>query len=204
MSSKVGEVRLPEKETERLLLRQFSLDDLDELARIFSDPRVMKYLGATCGPVTKEETEAALHSIIAHWGRHGFGRWAAVHKREGRLVGYCGLRAFGKEAELVYLLDHPYWGQGLATEMASASLSFGFDEKSFSQIVAMTRPGNAASRRVMEKIGMKYRQTVQFFRHMAEIGIACANVGNCEDFDVVRYDISKASFARKTGQLSIT
>ena len=195
-----AEGRLPEKETERLLLRQFSPDDLCELARIFGDARVMEYIGIHGGPITREETEVALRSIIAHWGRHGFGRWAAVHKEEGRLIGYCGLRALGEYAELVYLLDHPYWGRGLATEMARATLAFGFEQKSFDRIVGMTRPGNAASRRVLEKVGMSYRQTLQFFRHMAETGTPCANAGGCEDFDVVRYEISRAEYWRQWGR----
>lgn len=195
-----GESLLAEVETERLLLRQVMPEDLDESARIFGDARVTKYLGLRGETQSKGETEVILRSITAHWARHGFGRWAAVHKRDGRLIGYCGLRAFGENAELVYLLDHPYWGRGLATEMARACLTFGFEERAFDFIVSMARPGNAASRRVMEKVGMEYRQTVQFFKYMAALGIQCGNLGGCEDFDVVQYMISRAVYRRVDGR----
>src|SRR4051812_22672757 len=109
-----------ELETDRLLLRQFSIDDLNDLARFFADERVTKYMGTRGETATREESEVALRSIIAHWGRHGFGRWAAVLKGEGRLIGYGGLRSYAGDAELVYLLDYSYWGRGLATEMARA------------------------------------------------------------------------------------
>ena len=91
---------MPELETDRLLLRQFALGDLDALAQIFADPEVVKHLGSG-EPASREETETALRSIIAHWGRHGFGRWAAVYRPTRELIGYGGLRSFQGEPELV-------------------------------------------------------------------------------------------------------
>ncbi len=65
---------MPVIETDRLLLRMFRPDDLDELARLFSDPDVLRYVGDG-KPVNREETDKALKSIIKHWTTHGFGRW---------------------------------------------------------------------------------------------------------------------------------
>ncbi len=156
-------VGMPEIETARTHLRMFTPDDLDDLAQIVADPAVMKYMGLNGEPMSREETEIALDSIINHWHRHSIGRWAVVHKADGRLIGYGGLRWFegvGQQAgipELVYLIDSAYWGRGLATEIARAALKFGFEERKFERVIAMTRPGNAVSRHILEKkLGMRF------------------------------------------------
>ncbi|HKC63709.1 MAG TPA: GNAT family N-acetyltransferase [Pyrinomonadaceae bacterium] len=146
-----------EIETEHVQLRMFRPDDLDELSRIFADPDVVRHIG-TGQPAVLEETEYALQSIIRHWDRHEFGRWAAVYKPTQKLIGYCGLRSFNDLPELVYLLSKEYWGKGLATEMARAALSYGFEEKQFERIIAMTKLDNHASERVMRKLGMCYER----------------------------------------------
>jgi RimJ/RimL family protein N-acetyltransferase len=165
-----------EIETARLHLRQFTPGDLDDLYSIFSDPDVVKYM-KTGEPASREETERALTSIIQHWKQQGFGRWAAVDKQRGKLIGYGGLRNLYGTPELVYLLAKPYWGQGLATEMARACLKWGFEERAFERVVAITRPEHAASRRVMEKIGMSYEKEARY-----------------HDVDVVQYSISRAMY----------
>ncbi|HEY0380552.1 MAG TPA: GNAT family N-acetyltransferase [Pyrinomonadaceae bacterium] len=153
---------MPEIETNRLLLRQFTLADLGALAHIFADPEVVKHLGSG-QPASTAETETALQSIIAHWGRHGFGRWAAVHKRSRELVGYGGLRSFHGEPELVYLLKKSHWRRGLATEMARACLKFGFEELGFERIIAMAKTANVASHRVMEKAGLCFERATSIY-----------------------------------------
>ena len=153
---------MPVIETDRLLLRQFTTNDLDALAQIFADPEVVKHLGSG-QPASRDETETALHSIIAHWGRHGFGRWAAIHNRTRELLGYGGLRSFHGEPELVYLLKKSHWGRGLATEMARACLKFGFDELRFERIIALAKTANVASHRVMEKAGMCFERAASIY-----------------------------------------
>jgi RimJ/RimL family protein N-acetyltransferase len=153
---------MPEIETDRLLLRQFTLDDLDALAQIFADPEVVQHLGSG-QPASRGETENALLSIIAHWGRHGFGRWAAVNKQTRDLLGYAGLRSFHGEPELVYLLKKSHWGMGLATEMARACLKFGFGELRFERIIAMAKTANVASHRVMAKAGMCFERAASIY-----------------------------------------
>jgi ribosomal-protein-alanine N-acetyltransferase len=147
---------MDEIQTTRTRLRQFTLDDLDDLARIFANPSVMLYLGLEGKPLTREETETCLLSMIRHWERHGFGRWAVECCESGKLIGCAGLRSHENTAELVYLLDEPFWGCGLATEIAANCLRYGFERHNFERIVAFTRPANAASRRVLEKIGMAF------------------------------------------------
>ena len=167
---------MDEIDTARLHLRQFTPGDLDELYPIFSDPEVVKYM-KTGDPVSREETERALLSIIKHWEQHGFGRWAVVHKETQRLIGYGGLRNLYGMPELVYLLAKPFWGMGLATELATACLKWGFETRHFERIAAVTRPEHAASRRVMEKVGMSYEKDTSY-----------------HDVAVVQYTISRETY----------
>lgn len=167
---------MPAIETERLLLRMFRPEDLDELARLFSDPDVMRYVGDG-RPVNREEAETALQSIIKHWTTQGFGRWAAVDKRTHEFVGFGGLRSLFGTPELVYHLAKAHWGKGLATELARASLRFGFEERKFARIVAIAKAGNAASIHVMEKIGMLYEMHTSYY-----------------NIDVIQYAITREQF----------
>lgn len=168
-------------ETDRLQLRMFSPTDLNELALIFSDPDVVRHLG-TGKPATLEETGMALHSIMQHWKKYGYGRWAVTFKPTQKLIGYCGLRNFDGTPELVYLLSKPYWGMGLATEMAKTSLQYGFEEMNFDRIVAMTKLANIASRRVMEKLSMRYERNTVIY-----------------DMEVVFYALTRAEFISGRG-----
>jgi ribosomal-protein-alanine N-acetyltransferase len=152
-----------EVETARLLLRMFTEDDLDALSEILADPDVMEYIGKDGLPISKEETSVALQSIIRHWQQHGFGRWAVEDKAERKLIGYAGIRSLEGQAEMVYLLAKEYWGRGLATEVAGACLWYGFCQKHFDSILALTRPLNVRSRSVMKKIGMRFETYANYF-----------------------------------------
>jgi RimJ/RimL family protein N-acetyltransferase len=169
----VGSVSI---ETARLRLRMFRLQDLDNVAAMFSDPEVMRYV-ADGQPAGREEAEKALISIIAHWYQHGFGRWAVEDRVTRHLVGLGGLRALFGVPEVVYHLARDYWGKGFATELARASLRFGFEEHRFERIVAVAKPENIASIHVMEKLGMHYE------KHASYYGI-----------DVVQYTIAGEEF----------
>ena len=150
-------------ETERTFLRMFTMDDLDDLARILSNPQVMRYQGHDCQPISRDETEVILASLIKHWERKSFGRWAVISKEDNKLIGCAGLRSYQEIAELLYLLDEPYWGKGIATELGSAILEYGFEKLNFDRIIAVTRPENVVSRRVLEKLGMRFEKETIFF-----------------------------------------
>jgi RimJ/RimL family protein N-acetyltransferase len=151
-------------ETARLRLRMFHPDDLEELSAITRDPEVMRHIGAG-SPLTREETEFNMTRIIETFRRRGFGRWAVVKKETGALAGYCGL-SFGDEAvgmELAYLFARSEWGKGLATESASACLRYGFERLGLDSIAALTRPENMRSRRVMERLNMRYMRASHYY-----------------------------------------
>jgi ribosomal-protein-alanine N-acetyltransferase len=152
---------MPELETARLRLRCFTLDDFDDLFRLYSDVEVMKYLS----PRSKGQTQVSLIKHIQQWQDHNLGMWAVVHKQSGKLIGRCGLGFLDNtpEVELGYVLDKSYWNLGLGTEASIATLSYGFLTIKLERIVAIANPQNIASRRVIEKLGMKYEKLAHYY-----------------------------------------
>jgi ribosomal-protein-alanine N-acetyltransferase len=102
--------------------------------------------------------------MVQHWKQHGFGPWAVIHRTEEQFIGHCGLRYWpgSADVEVLYALARPYWGQGLATEGARASLRYGFEHLRLERIVAAAMVENIGSRRVMEKIGLRYEKDFRF------------------------------------------
>lgn len=145
-------------ETPRLLLRRLTPDDMDAYyAAVFADPDVMRYL-ASRRPLPRDTFEARIPDMmVGHWERHGFGPWVVIRKADGRLIGHAGLRYWpdSPEVEVLYALTPTAWGQGLATEAARASLRFGFDTLGLDHIIAAAFVENVASRRVLEKCGLR-------------------------------------------------
>ena len=153
-----------EIETERLLMRAYVPEDADEQLRIVSDPEFRRYFPATYQP-TRDKALFGIGRFTEHWYQFGYGVWALELKGEGRLVGYCGLRHLAPtdEVELLYGAGREYWGRGLVTEAARASLRYGFGRMGFGRVMAVTDHGNRGSRRVMEKCGMRYERDAVYF-----------------------------------------
>jgi GrpB-like predicted nucleotidyltransferase (UPF0157 family)/predicted acetyltransferase len=140
--------------TERLLLRPKTLDDFDALYAVLADPAVARWLGQS----SREDVAGRLARHMEHQRNHGFSMWAVVERASGALIGHCGLQHLdgGPEIEVGWALARDRWGRGYATEGGRAALQYGFDMLGFDEIVAVTRPENLASRRVMEKLRMEY------------------------------------------------
>jgi ribosomal-protein-alanine N-acetyltransferase len=150
-------------ETARLRLRQFTPEDLDALCEITRDPEVMRYIGPGL-PLSREETAANLGNLISAFSRRGFGRWALEKKAGGQLIGYCGLSLGLEEVgvEVAYMLARAEWGTGLATEAGRACLRYGFERLGLESIAGLTMHDNRKSRRVLERLGMKYVRAARF------------------------------------------
>ncbi len=150
-------------ETARLLLRPWRREDLGPYARMCADPEVMRYMGFDGVTLSRKQTEEHTECLVRHWEERGFGLWAVEEKSSGDFIGRIGLMRHEDwpegehKTEVGWLLDRPYWGRGLATEGARASLRYGFEELGLERIISMAWPENAASRRVMEKIGLAFQ-----------------------------------------------
>lgn len=155
-----------EVRTERLLLRRFAEADLDAWHRaVFADPDVMRFLPPRA-PVPRGEMADRLRRINDHWVSHGFGVWGVVLPERDEVIGHCGLRSVEEwpgDVEVLYALGRPWWGNGYATEAARASVRLGFERLGLPRIVGFALPENAASRRVLEKAGMRLRGETRLF-----------------------------------------
>src|SRR5215213_11905042 len=146
-------------ETERLLLRRFTRDDVDNLYHLDSDPEVMRYV--TGGATTPREVveRVDLPAFMSYYDRFdGYGFWAAIDKTTARFLGWFHLRPQEgdplDQPELGYRLCREVWGMGYATEGARALIRKGFTDLGAQRVVAMAFRDNLASCRVMEKSGM--------------------------------------------------
>ena len=145
-------------ETERLLLRPFTLHDAEELHRTWGDPASQRFGGDWPRPETSDDTRRYLEPVVAGQAERGYASWAVVERASGRLIGDCGLfpaDGVGPDVELAYGLAPDVWGRGYATEAAAACVRVGFGELGLERIVADVDPANTASVRVLEKLGFE-------------------------------------------------
>lgn len=153
-------------ETERLLLRRFTEEDVDLLVELDGDPAVMRFLTGGKATPRAEIEGGILPSWLGYYERYpGYGFWAAIEKGSGDFLGWFHLRPApghsADEPELGYRLRRPTWGKGYATEGSRALIDRAFGELGARRVVAGTMAVNAGSRRVMEKAGLRLVRTFQ-------------------------------------------
>lgn len=154
-----------ELETARLRLRRWRAEDREPFARLNDDPRVMEFLGDR---LTHEQSDAMADRIEAGFARHGFGLWAVEVKGGEPFIGFVGLSVPRFEAqftpcvEVGWRLAFASWGHGYAREAAYAAMRHGFEELEMPEIVSFTTAANLRSRRVMERLGMRHRDSDDF------------------------------------------
>jgi RimJ/RimL family protein N-acetyltransferase len=120
----------------------------------------MRYLGGA--PLTKQESDALAGRIARHFDQYGFGLWAVEVKNRSPMAGFIGLAYpfFLPEVmptvEVGWRLARDMWGMGLATEGATQCVKYAFEALGLDEVCSLHLPENVASRRVMEKLGMKF------------------------------------------------
>ena len=153
-------------ETERLILREFTLDDAEDFFRIYTDAETMRFQVLPENYSVEVERYYLARHIENYYETLGFGIWAVILKKNNRLIGRCGLVCQplegGEAIEVSYLIEREFWNQGFASEAASATLKLGFEKYNLQRIVAFIDPRNTASARVAEKIGMRFERKVEF------------------------------------------
>ncbi len=150
--------------TERLDLRRFELMDLDELAVVFAKPEVWRFPYGR--GFTNEETSIFLAAQVDEWDANGFGCWIARLRGGGPVIGYVGLSVptFLPEilpaVEVGWRFDPTFWGQGFASEGATAALTEGFTTLGLDEICSLPQSENPASWAVCERLGMRHDRSV--------------------------------------------
>ncbi|RWX02525.1 GNAT family N-acetyltransferase [Flavobacterium cerinum] len=157
-------------ETERLYFRELEPTDDAGMFELDSNPEVHTYLGKN--PVkTIDESRAAIAFIREQYHTNGIGRWAALLKDTGEFIGWAGLKlernvnGHDSHYDLGYRFIQKHWGKGYASEAAAAFVDYGFYVMKLEKINATADPSNAASRKVLERVGLKF---IEIFDHEGE------------------------------------
>lgn len=143
-------------QTVRLILRPFEPSDAEAAFRWLGDSVVMRFTPS--GPdKCIEETRARLAGYQNHQRAHGFSKWLILERDSGVAIGDSGLLVLQDYGwvDLGFRFAQPYWVKGLATEVASAWIHTAFDDLGVSRLGAFVHPQNAASIRVLEKVGFR-------------------------------------------------
>jgi [ribosomal protein S5]-alanine N-acetyltransferase len=142
-------------ETPRLTLREFTPQDADALALVLSDPETMRHYPA---PYERAGVEQWIARNRERYKNDGVGLWAMLLKSTGELIGDCGITRQEVEGEQLYEIGYhlrrDLWGQGLATEAATACREWAFAHLKIDRVISLIRPENMPSRRVAERNGM--------------------------------------------------
>lgn len=143
--------------TERLTLRPLTADDLEWIAAFRGDADVMRFIGAA-EPMTLEQSRERLDRYVACWAERGLGMFGVRELGGDAAIGWAGLQPLEEteEIEVGYAFGKAAWGRGIATEAARAVVRWGFEDLGLERIVAIAYPENDASRRVMQKLGMRH------------------------------------------------
>jgi [ribosomal protein S5]-alanine N-acetyltransferase len=150
-------------ETERLQLRQFTLEDLAALDAMHSDPEVGRFIG---GVRTLERTRQNLQQWLHEYQHYGYSKCAVVLRSTGELIGRCGISVENiegeDERELGWTFARSQWGHGYATEAAAAAMSYCFRMLRLPRLISLIDAQNFASARVATKLGMNLERMVEW------------------------------------------
>lgn len=174
-------------ETKRLIIREILPTDVDDMFELHADPEVHTYLGNKT-VANKEQVVEIINFVRQQYLDHGVGRWAIITKETNEFVGWTGLEFVTNETnkhknyyDLGYRLIKRFWGQGIATESAYASLDYAFNKLNATEVYGMADCGNDDSNKILKKVGLNFIETF--------------------DLDGVEhnwYKVSKAEYARHT------
>lgn len=163
-------------ETARLILRHVTIDDLDPLAALFADPEVMRF---SLGTISREDAQRWIEGCLQDYqpDRWGFGLWAVVLRTTSQLIGFCGLTKFAdvdgqSEVEIGYRLAKAHWGQGFATEAATATKNYAFSHLGMDRLISLIEAENIPSVRVAEKTGMSLEKTITMWGRSVRVYVA--------------------------------
>ena len=145
-------------ETARLLLRGFTLDDLDAFNVLGTNPEIIRYVGNQPFASLDVARQTLIAAPLKDYATYGYGRLACVWKQSGSVIGFCGPKFLPETAEvdLGYRFMPSFWGMGLATESSLAVIDYARDQLRLHDLVGWVHPENVASARVLTKVGFSF------------------------------------------------
>ena len=149
-------------ETNRLILREFNINDAENFYRLNLNPNVIQYTGNSAFK-NIEEAQFFLENYKDYL-ENGFGRWAVIEKSTQLFLGWCGLKydTFSNETDIGFRFFEEYWNNGFASESAKACLDYGFEKINLKTIIGRAMAENIASIKVLEKIGLQFEKEFDF------------------------------------------
>jgi ribosomal-protein-alanine N-acetyltransferase len=143
-------------ETQRLLLRAFTLDDVDALYQLMTVPEVIRYVGNRPAQSKQDTLDYLIQHPLRDYQLYGYGRFACVWKKTGQVIGFSGIKFLEElqQTELGYRFLPQYWRQGLATEAGQAVIRFAQD-LGLTRLIAVIHPENEGSKQVALRLGFQ-------------------------------------------------
>lgn len=149
-------------ETERLLLRELTVDDAENFYDLNLNPNVIRY--------TRDSAFANINEAkrflenYADYKENGFGRWAVICKSDNKFIGWCGLKYSedSNETDIGFRFFEECWNKGFATESAEACIHYGFEKLNLKRIIGRAMSENTASIKVLQKIGLSFEKEFIF------------------------------------------
>lgn len=150
-------------ETERLLLRQFSIDDAQFILELVNEPSFIQNIGDRGVRTLADANSYILNGPVASYAKNGFGLYLVALKETGESIGVCGLikRAGLDDVDIGYAFLPRFWSKGYAIEAARAVKEYARDPIGLKRLVAIVDPTNEGSIRVLEKLGMRFEKMVR-------------------------------------------
>ncbi|TVQ69161.1 MAG: N-acetyltransferase [Oceanospirillales bacterium] len=158
-------------ETDRLILRRLSFEDVPALTEILSDPEVMKH--SVNGVCDEAATRKFVEWSISCYELYSVGPWALIDKTTSELIGFCSagpeMVDDVEEINLGYRLARRFWNKGMASEAARAVLNYVFGEKLFNSVIVIIEPEHLASLKVAEKAGFSSFDVLEFHGRLVRL-----------------------------------
>ena len=160
-------------QTERLLLRPFTLDDAEEFFPLASLPDVIRYTGESAANTVDEVRKKMLAGPIGDYANVGFGRMACLDKTSGRLIGFSGLKFLPElnEVDIGYRFLPEYWGKGYASESAKPFMDQVVPALKLKRIIGLTFPENFASINVLIKLGLIFEKKIKLANDSTDMNL---------------------------------
>jgi len=152
-------------ETQRLILRPFTIEDAEASYEMSLDPIVMEFLGGIDTGTLEEHRDMIKNAPMGDYEKYGFGRHAVIHKETGEYIGFNGLKYIEEldEVDIGWRISSKYWRQGLAYESALPCVDFAFNDLGLDRIISLANVENIASTNLMKKLGMTYQKDIRIY-----------------------------------------